>query len=81
MITPHLLNDRGIPRHHYEITDNKSNKIGEVTSGTMSPSLNKAIGMGYVKTEYSNQGQEIYLNIRNKSLKATVVGMPFYNKA
>lgn len=75
------MNDRGIPRHHYEITDNKSNKIGEVTSGTMSPSLNKAIGMGYVKTEYSNQGQEIYLNIRNKSLKATVVGMPFYKKA
>ena len=69
--------DRGIPRQHYEIMDAAGNIIGEVTSGTQSPSMNKGIGMGYVATEYAKNGAEIYINIRNKYLKAVVTKMPF----
>lgn len=69
--------DRGIPRQHYEIMDATGNIIGEVTSGTQSPSLSKGIGMGYVATEFSKIGTEIYINIRNKYLKAQVVKLPF----
>jgi aminomethyltransferase len=72
------LIDRGIPRHDYEIVDADGNNIGVVTSGTMAPSLNKAIGMGYVKTEFAKAGSEIYISIRNKNIKAQVVKMPFY---
>ena len=72
------LIDRGIPRHYYQIVDANGNQIGEVTSGTQSPSLNKAIGMGYVKTEFSKIGSEIYILIRDKKIKAKVVSMPFY---
>ena len=70
--------DRGIPRQHYEICDADGNIIGEVTSGTMAPSLNKAIGMGYVKTEYSKFDSEVYIKIRNKLLRAKIVKIPFY---
>ncbi len=70
--------DRGIPRHGYLITDKNRNKTGNVTSGTMSPSLKKGIGMGYVKTGYSEPGHEIYIAVRDKFLKAKVVDMPFY---
>ena len=70
--------EKGIPRHGYEITDENMNKIGNVTSGTMSPSLRKAIGMGYINTKYSKPEQEIYITVRNKSLRARVVKMPFY---
>lgn len=73
--------DKGIPRHGYEITDAQGNLIGVVTSGTQSPSLQKAIGMGYVKTELSSVNSEIYIKIRDKLLKAIVVKTPFYNKA
>ena len=69
--------DRGIPRQHYEIMDATGNIIGEVTSGTQSPSLSKGIGLGYVATEFSKLGTEIYINIRNKYLKAQVVKLPF----
>lgn len=72
------LLERGIPRQHYKIVDANGNEIGEVTSGTMAPSLNKAIGMGYVKTEFSKVDSEIYIEIRNKNIKAKVVKMPFY---
>ena len=72
------LIDRGIPRHDYEIVDANGNKIGVVTSGTQSPSLNIPIGMGYVKTEFSKIGSEIYILIRDKKIKAKVVSMPFY---
>ena len=72
------LLERGIPRQHYKIVDGNGNEIGEVTSGTMAPSLNKAIGMGYVTTEYSKVDSEIYIEIRNKNIKAKVVKMPFY---
>ncbi len=69
--------DRGIPRQHYMILNAEGNPIGEVTSGTQSPSMNKAIGMGYVKTDYASAGKDIYIQVRNKQLKATVVKLPF----
>ena len=70
--------DRGIPRQHYEIVDENGEGIGEVTSGTMSPSLKKAIGMGYLKKGYWPVDTEIFIKIRNKNLKAKVVRLPFY---
>lgn len=72
--------DRGIPRHDYEIVDKNENNIGIVTSGTQAPSLGKAIGMGYVKTEFSSVDSEIYILIRDKKITAKVVKMPFYKK-
>lgn len=71
------LAEKGIPRHGYEIADAEGNVIGVVTSGTMSPVLKKGIGMGYVKTEHAKVGSEIYIKVRNKSLKANVVKAPF----
>ncbi len=69
--------DRGIPRHGYEITDAEGSVIGIVTSGTHSPVLTKGIGMGYVPTEFSQVGTEIFISVRNKRLKAKIVNMPF----
>lgn len=71
------LVDKGIPRHDYPIVDESGNKIGKVTSGTMAPSLKKAIGMGYVETKYSQPGSEIFVEIRNSRIKSKVVKMPF----
>ena len=71
--------DRGIPRHGYPIQNAKGDDIGVVTSGTQSPSLNKAIGMGYVATEDSTEGSIIFIMIRDKALMAKVVKMPFSN--
>jgi aminomethyltransferase len=70
--------DRGIPRHDYPIVDAAGNRIGTVTSGTQSPSLKKAIGLGYVETAHSKAGSEIYISIRDKAIKAAVVRPPFY---
>lgn len=70
--------DKGIPRQHYEIADDSGNIIGEVTSGTMSPSLKIGIGMGYVAKEHSAPDSEINIMVRNKPLKARVVKLPFY---
>ena len=70
--------DRGIPRHDYEIVDAEGNTIGKVTSGTQSPSLQKAIGMGYVKNEFAKEGTEIFINIRDNKVRAKVVKPPFY---
>jgi aminomethyltransferase len=72
------LLDKGIARQHYPIQDAEGNVIGEVTSGTMSPSLKKPIGMGYVKSEFAKTGTEIFVEIRGKALKAVVVKRPFY---
>lgn len=69
--------DKGIPRHDYIITDADGNPIGKVTSGTQAPSLQKAIGMGYVSTGYAQPDSEIYISVRDKKLKAKVVKMPF----
>jgi len=70
--------DRGIPRHDYVIVDADGNDIGRVTSGTQSPSLQKAIGMGYVKNEFAKEGSEIFISIRDNKVKAKVVKPPFY---
>lgn len=69
--------EKGIPRSHYEICDTMGSIIGYVTSGTLSPSLNEGIGMGYVQTDYSHPGEEIYILIREKKVKAKVVKTPF----
>jgi aminomethyltransferase len=69
--------EQGIPRVHYEITDAEGITIGEVTSGTMSPSLGRGIGMGYVPTSLSQPGTELFIRIRNKLVKAQVVKLPF----
>lgn len=71
------MTERGIPRHDYPIVDKDGNQIGRVTSGTQSPSLNKAIGLGYVETEFADQGMEIFIRIRDKSVKAQVSKVPF----
>ncbi len=71
------LLERGIPRHGYKIVNENGEEIGEVTSGTMAPTLKKPIGMGYVKTEYTKEGTTIYIQIRNKNIPAKVVKFPF----
>lgn len=69
--------DRGIPRHYYVIKDEDGNEIGSVTSGTQAPTLGKAIGLGYVATEFSKIDSIIYIDIRNTLVKAKVVKLPF----
>ena len=72
------LMEKGIPRAHYEIFNEDDELIGEVTSGTMSPSMNKGIGLGYVKTGYHQPGTEIMIAVRNRKLKAAIVKLPIY---
>ncbi|GGH75140.1 glycine cleavage system aminomethyltransferase GcvT [Phaeocystidibacter marisrubri] len=72
------LVDRGVPRHGYPIVDANGNEVGVVTSGTMSPSTGKAIGLGYVPVGMSAADSEIFIQVRNKALKAVVVKLPFY---
>jgi len=69
--------DRGIPRHDYEVVDADGAVIGRVTSGTQSPSLQKAIGMGYVNKDFAKEGSEIYIKIRDNKIKAQVTKLPF----
>jgi len=69
--------DKGIPRHGYSLQDGAGKEIGVVTSGTQSPTLSKAIGLGYVTTENAKEGTEIYVMVRDKALKAKVVKIPF----
>ncbi len=70
--------DKGIPRSHYEIFNEQDELIGEVTSGTMSPSMNKGIGLGYVKVGYHQPGTTIMIAVRNRKLKAEVVKLPIF---
>lgn len=72
------INDKGVPRQHYEICDAEGKIIGEVTSGTMSPMLKKGIGMGYINKAYSKQGSSIFIRVRDKLVPATIVKLPFY---
>ena len=74
------LIDKGIPRKAYEIFDSEGNKIGVVTSGTMSPVLKKGIGMGYLNKGFTKLDTEIFIKVRKKMLKAKVVKLPFYKK-
>jgi aminomethyltransferase len=73
-----VMQERGIPRGHYPIVTDAGEVIGEVSSGTQSPSMGLGIGMGYVQTVYSKVGTEIYIQIRNKNLKAQVEKFPLY---
>ena len=70
--------ERGIPRHDYAIVNASGNPIGKVTSGTQSPSLQKAIGMGYINTDMAAEDTEIFIKIRDNNIKAKVVKLPFY---
>jgi aminomethyltransferase len=72
--------DRGIPRSHYELCTADGTHLGEVTSGTQSPTLSKGIGMGYVPSDYSKPGTEIFVKVRDRLLKAQVVKLPFVKK-
>ncbi|SHE43684.1 aminomethyltransferase [Mariniphaga anaerophila] len=72
-----VLLEKGIPRHGYELADSDGNVIGNVTSGTMSPVLGKGIGLGYVAREYAAFGTAIYVKIRNKTIPAEIVKLPF----
>lgn len=72
------LTEKGIPRQGYNIVNANGAIIGEVTSGTMSPSLKKAIGLGYVSKEFSKRGSELFIQVRKKVIPAVVVRLPFY---
>lgn len=72
------LTERGVPRHDYDIVNADGNNIGRVTSGTMSPSLEKGIGLGYVTIENSKIDSEIFIQVRKKQIPAKVVKLPFY---
>ena len=72
------LDERGIPRHDYDIVDSNGKKIGIVTSGTMSPTLKKGIGLGYVPSVFTDVGSKIFIQVRKKAIPATVVKLPFY---
>ena len=74
------LIDRGVPRQDYEIVDKEGSTIGIVTSGTMAPSLNKGIGLGYVTLPFATPDSEIYIRIRKNDVLAKVVKLPFYKK-
>lgn len=73
-----VMIDKGIPRQHYEICDAEGKVIGEVTSGTMSPMLHTGIGMGYIHHAYTKPGTTIFIQVRNKLLKAEVTKTPFW---
>ncbi|HSP40181.1 MAG TPA: glycine cleavage system aminomethyltransferase GcvT, partial [Gillisia sp.] len=72
------LDERGIPRHGYDIIDENGRIIGVVTSGTMSPSLDKGIGMGYIPTDMAKNNDKIFIQIRKNAIPATQVKLPFY---
>ncbi|HZH72703.1 MAG TPA: glycine cleavage system aminomethyltransferase GcvT [Mariniphaga sp.] len=72
-----VLLEKGIPRHGYELSNSNGDKIGEVTSGTMSPIIEKGIGLGYISREYTATGTVINVKIRNKLIPAEIVKLPF----
>ncbi len=72
------LDERGIPRQGYDIVNANGEVVGNVTSGTMSPSLDKGIGMGYIPTEMAKANEKIFIQIRKKAIPATLVKLPFY---
>jgi aminomethyltransferase len=80
MLTGFVIIDRGIPRQHYEVVNDKGETIGEVTSGTMSPMMKQGIGLAYLDKGYWKPDTEIFVRIRNKDLKAKVVELPIYKK-
>jgi aminomethyltransferase len=75
-----VLDERGIPRQHYEVVDKSGNIIGEVTSGTMSPVMKQGIGLAYLSRGFWKPGTEIFIRIRNKEIKGHIVSLPIYKK-
>ncbi len=73
-----IMIDKGIPRAHYDITDDSGKRIGEVTSGTMSPCMNVGIGLGYVPVDLAKPDTKIFISVRGKQLEANVVKLPIY---
>jgi aminomethyltransferase len=73
-----IMEERGIPRQHYKVVDAEGNEIGEVASGTMSPIINKGVGMAYLNKGFRKLGTEIFIQIRNKNVKAVVARPPFH---
>ena len=71
------MQEKGIPRHGYDIVNDKGEKIGTVTSGTIAPTTKVGVGLGYVKPEYAASGTPVFIKVREKSLKAEVVKPPF----
>ncbi|MBK8485136.1 MAG: glycine cleavage system aminomethyltransferase GcvT [Saprospiraceae bacterium] len=79
-LVPIIVEDRRVPRHGYKVLDTNGNEIGEVTSGTQSPSLNIPIGMAYVPTNFSKTGTELKIQVGTKTIQAKVHKLPFYHK-
>jgi aminomethyltransferase len=79
MLRGFVMKERGIPRQHYPIVDASGNVIGEVTSGTQSPILQNGVGMGYVSSAFSKIGTEVFIQVRNRNLKAEITKTPFVN--
>lgn len=73
-----ILEERGIPRQHYEIRNQSDERIGMVTSGTMSPMIKQGIGMGYVQKDYAAPETRLYIRIRDRNIPARVIRAPFY---
>ncbi len=78
-LVPMTLDEKAFPRHGYPILKNDE-EIGKVTSGTVSPVLGKPIALGYVKINFTAEGEEVFIQIRNKSHKARIVKLPFISK-
>lgn len=79
-LKPFVLTERGIPRQGYKVVNAEGNEVGVVTSGTVSPLTGKAIGLAYMQPGYYKTGTEIYIEIRNKKVKAEITKLPFYEK-
>lgn len=73
-----IMEEKGIPRQGYKVVDEQGNEIGEVTSGTISPVINKGIGFAYVNKGFWKEGTEIFIQVRNKNIKAIVTRPPFH---
>jgi len=71
-----ILQEKGIPRAHYTILNEEGNTIGEVTSGSLSPSMGVGIGLGYVQIAYAKPGTKIFISVRNKNIEATIEKLP-----
>ncbi len=72
-----ILEERGVPRHGYDITNEDGDTVGEVTSGTMSPTLDEPIGLGYVDTDYAGDGTSVEVVVRGTGKRATITPTPF----
>ncbi|MGB9965092.1 glycine cleavage system aminomethyltransferase GcvT [Halobacterium hubeiense] len=72
-----VLDERGVPRHGYDITREDGDHVGEVTSGTMSPTLDEPIGLGYVDVDYADDGTPVEVVVRGTGKRATITPTPF----